>query len=96
MFAMAMFNRFTLELTHDQAMATSAPGQDASNAVEWVLTDPRVVAQLDDIGYESLKDELTEYGAWDEDELTDDDANRRRIVWLAGCDIREEERRNRD
>jgi len=86
----ATFNRFELELTEDQAMGVSVGGQDATEAVDWVLTDKGVVAQLDAIGAMALRDELTEYGAWDSERLADDDANRQRIVWIAGGNIRED------
>ena len=86
----AMFERFELELTLKQAMSVSTPGQDALENVEIVLQDSKVIAQLNAIGPSSLRDELKEYGAWNDDELTDDESNRERIVWIAGCNIREE------
>jgi len=87
----AYFNRFELELTEEQVRAVSAGGQDASEAVDWVLEDSAVTDQLDAIGWLPIRDELAEYGTWDAQELTDDDANRGRIVWIAGCDIKENE-----
>lgn len=35
-------------------------------------------------------DYLNEYGAWDEKELEDHEANRRRVLWLACGDISEQ------
>lgn len=32
---------------------------------------------------------LKDYGAWDDDERRDHDANVRRVLWLACCDIKE-------
>ena len=86
----ATFERFELELTKEQALLVSVGGQDAMPAVEVVLRDPKVIAQLDAIGFADIHDELYEYGAWDEDELTDDAANRERIIWIAGGNIRED------
>jgi hypothetical protein len=60
------------------------PGMDASAAVEqWIghlglSADPEAVR-----GY------LGEFGAWDEDELADDEANLLRLVWVAACELRE-------
>jgi len=68
----------------------SVGGQDASPAVEVVLQDPKVIAQLDAIGVDKVRDELREYGAWGRKELKDDAANRERIIWIAGGNIREE------
>lgn len=86
----ATFDRFELELTEKQALSVSAGGQDATPAVELVLHDPKVTTQLDAIGIADIRDELYEYGTWDDDELTDDAANRERIVWIAGGNIRDE------
>lgn len=86
----ATFGRFELELTKEQALSVSVGGQDASPAVEVVLQDPKIIAQLDAIGMANLRDELHEYGAWNHDELTDDTTNRERIVWIAGGNIRDE------
>ena len=38
----------------------------------------------------ALQEELKEYGAWNQEELADDAANWRRIVWLAAGNIKEE------
>jgi hypothetical protein len=37
----------------------------------------------------TLAAELREYGAWDDDELSEHDANLERILWLACGDISE-------
>ena len=38
---------------------------------------------------EKLRKDLHEYGAWDSEELADDDANWQRVVWLAAWNIYE-------
>jgi hypothetical protein len=40
----------------------------------------------------ALRCELREYGAWDERELSDDDENWRRIVWIAAGNVKDEMR----
>jgi len=85
----ATFNRFELEMTLVQALSVSKGGPDATEKVEVVLQDKKIAAQLDAIGFENIRDELKEYGAWNDDELTDDDANCTRIVCIAGGNIRE-------
>jgi len=88
--SIAMFERFEIEMSMDQALSVSVPGQDAENAVNEVLRDPKIIAQLDAIGFASIRDELREYGAWDDDELADDADNQQRIIWIAGGDIRDD------
>ena len=44
----------------------------------------------DSIDPELIRQELSEYGAWSEEELADDDANWQRILWLGANDISEE------
>jgi hypothetical protein len=36
---------------------------------------------------DDIRRELKEYGAWDSMELSDHEANLRRFVWIAACDI---------
>lgn len=45
--------------------------------------------QLDAIDPEVLKDELAEYGAWDDEELEDHEENLQKILWLLGSDANE-------
>jgi hypothetical protein len=60
-----------------------APG-DAQQAVDYVISvysitgDPTVCRGI-----------LSQYGAWEDDELLDHDTNLQRLVWLAGCDLEE-------
>jgi len=57
---------------------------DAGGAVDYVLTHYTVSGdEADCAAY------LTGYGAWDEEELRDHDANLRRLIWLTGCALRE-------
>lgn len=89
--AVAHFNCFSLELPEDAVEDCSAPGQPADEAVAYWATQVKRPAEITP---EKLAAELREYGAWDDGELADDDANWRRIIWTAACNIREE--RDRD
>lgn len=82
----ATFERFEIEMTLEQAMSASHQGS-CDDDVAWLVRDG-VGSKLDP---EAVRDELREYGAWDDDELSDDEANLARIVWLAACNIREEQ-----
>ena len=50
---------------------------------------PEIKSQLDVIDNSLMTSELAEYGAWDMSELANNEENRARLVWLAGCDIAE-------
>lgn len=85
---LASFNRFEILLPEDCVYECSGPG-DAEPAVLHWLNDAAVSAEIEQIPDEKLRAELREYGAWDDDELMDDEANHKRILWLSACDIRE-------
>ena len=61
----------------------SHPGPCDSDVARWL---PRVEWLAD---ADTIRRTLKRYGAWDADELADDDANRARILWIACGDIRE-------
>ncbi len=65
---------------------TDCGGQgDAQPAVDYVLSTYDIAGNVED-----CQAYLRGYGAWEEDELTDHDANLRSLVWLAGCSLVEE------
>ncbi len=76
-----------IKMTYEQAKSVSRPGQSADGAVAALRAVPEIATQLADLDADELRDELREYGAWDDTELADHDANLNRILWQAGCDI---------
>jgi len=60
----------------------------------WV---PKIKAQVEADNFrnrptaDSIRAELKEYGAWDADELADDEQNWHRLVWTAANNVNEEE-----
>lgn len=48
---------------------------------------PEVKAEMSEIDPIQLKKELGEYGAWNEDELSNHQDNIERILWIAAGDI---------
>lgn len=80
-----------IQMTLDQAESVSVGGQDASGAVAEVLEDPFIQDQLAKISDEELIKALSEYGAWDDEELQDRARNEERLIWIAGGDISEEQ-----
>ena len=85
----APFNRFEIVMTKKQAEACSDPGPCDAD-VEALVKTPAIARQLKRISDVDLITELSEYGAWDDQELADRPANDRRIVWIAAGNINEE------
>jgi hypothetical protein len=81
--------RIELQLTMKQAEIGSHQGQ-CDDDVAYLAKFPSVARQLKKIDPALLRAELKEYGAWDEQELSDHDQNLQRILWLACGDIKEE------
>lgn len=82
----ALFNRFEIELPDEAVDDCSHAGACDADVAYWAPKIPRP----ESVTPEALRDELREYGAWSTAELADDDANWRRIVWLASANIKEE------
>src|ERR1041385_9508701 len=80
-----------LQITLEDAETGSHQGR-CDEDIDYLLTVPYIAEQLDAIDPETLKKELDEYGAWDENELADHDQNKARLLWLACGDIVEENR----
>jgi len=75
-------------MTAEQAISVSHQGR-CDEDVEYLMNVPAIKAQLDDIPNELMASELREYGAWNDEQLQDNDDNRARLVWIAGCDLDE-------
>jgi hypothetical protein len=82
----AYFTRFSLEMPAEAINDCSHQGPCDDDVDYW---SPRI-ARPNEITPEALRDELREYGAWDSEELLDDDANWQRLIWIAAGNIREE------
>lgn len=76
-----------IQLTKDQAASASVGGIDNESAIDDLLTNPEISSQFDDISDDALKSELEDYGAWDDEELSDREMNIKRVLWLAAGDI---------
>lgn len=86
----AQFDKFEINMSKEQAESISQGGKDAMPAVKELLKDPTVRKQLDALSPDDIRSELENYGAWDDDELADDEANKQRILWIAGGNISED------
>lgn len=90
----ASFSRFELRLPG--ACVIDCSGQGAVDEVVAFWT-PRVVKQAESDAFpnsptpEKIRAELKECGDWDAAELADNEKNWRRLVWIAACNIAEDE-----
>lgn len=84
-----------ITMTLEQAQSASHQGQ-CEDDVAALVSEPDIPEQLDALDPEDIRAGLKEIGAWDEEELSDDQQNRRRAVWLAACDINERYGENSD
>jgi hypothetical protein len=82
--------RIELDITKKQAAQAAHPGQ-CDKDVFALSQVPTIRRQLQRVDPDDLVAELSEYGAWEPDELADHDANLQRILWLACGDINEEQ-----
>lgn len=80
----AQFNRFEIEMTKAVAASCSHQGS-CDDDVEYY--SGKIRRNKKRVTPENLRAELEDYGAWDDDELADDAANWRRIIWIAAGDI---------
>ena len=83
--------RTDLFLTMRQAELASHPGQ-CDDDVLFLSRLPSVARQLAALDPDAVREDLGEYGAWDDDELADHEQNLQRLLWLAAGDIVEEAR----
>lgn len=76
---------FSLAFTPDEVSACSHSG-DCLEGVRAVVRDAQ---GLSDIPQDLIREALKPYGAWDEYDMEDEDANLERLVWVAACDCRD-------
>jgi len=78
--------RIELRLTREEALSCCGPGS-VDDEVEELSRFPHIAAQLETIQPEVLREELQGYGAWDDEQLDDHDANLDRVLWIACGDL---------
>lgn len=81
--------RIEIALTIADAKLGSLPGRDASDDIEALRRVPYIAEQLAKIKPDVLRKELSEIGAWSDDEMQDHEVNLTRVLWMACCDVRE-------
>lgn len=78
--------RIEINITKAQAAIGSHSGQCDAD-IAYLRTVPAIRRQLAKIDSALLRDELREYGAWDDVELSAHDVNLSRILWIFCGDI---------
>jgi hypothetical protein len=81
--------RIELKITKAQAESCSHPGP-CDNDVDDLRTVPAIRRQLDKLEPSLVAECLKEYGAWDDEELSDHEQNLNRLLWIACCDLAEQ------
>jgi hypothetical protein len=81
----AHFNRFDIAMPIDAVSECSHQGDCGPDVEEWA----KKIERPEECTVDALREELREYGAWDDEQLSDDAANWERIVWIAAGDIQE-------
>jgi len=90
----ASFNRFELRLPGECITDCSASGSVDDAVAYWA---PRVRKQIEADNFPNkptpakIREELKEYGAWDADELKDDEQNFQRLIWIAAGNIADDD-----
>lgn len=75
-----------ISLSDEVVAACSHQGQ-CDDDVKASMELPEVKAELDKIDKEQLVKELSEYGAWSDEELANHEDNLMRILWIAAGNI---------
>ena len=87
------------QMTPEQAESVSHSGDCEADAIA-LLKTPEIKEQLDKYDHKTIKMVVDEYNDWDDNDwkeeiesgkLTIEDVYMIRLLWIAGCDIQEEE-----
>ena len=78
-----------MQLPGDCLMAIAQSGDNEAAVRDWLDLDP-VRSEINALDPDDIRSELREYGAWDDDELADDELNKMRFLWLAAHSAAEE------
>jgi len=80
----APFNYITESLNITKAVANECSRSgDNEYSVNYYMNLPKYRKQLLKLDKEQVRNELNEYGAWEDDELENHEDNLQRLFWLA-------------
>lgn len=89
----ASLNSFEFRIPGAAILQICHPGPNDSDVAFWVNQVREQVAKdnfPNGPDADSIRRDLAEYGAWDAEELADDEQNWHRLLWLAAWDISED------
>lgn len=81
--------RIELNITRNDAHTGYHQGQ-CDDDVAGLLNKPSIRRQMDKLDPKLIREELAEWGAWDDEDLKDHEQNKARMLWLACAGIVEE------
>lgn len=95
----AYFNTLQFRIPGQAVLDIAHPGPADSDVARWVDRVRELTAQLyagDENNpwnptADKIRAELAEYGAWSDDELANDAQNWHRLLWIAACNIAEDD-----
>lgn len=79
---------FSIVMTKVQAQSASHQGQ-CDNDVMALSKDKKIARQIAKINLVLIAAELKEWGAWDSEQLADNDQNVQRLLWIIAGNINE-------
>lgn len=85
----APFNYIELELTEEVVNLICHSG-DNTEDVKRCLELPEIAEQINKLDPKKIATELKEYGAWDDNELQNEQDNKERILWVGAWNIFDE------
>lgn len=78
--------RLNLEMSREDFESGYHSG-DCENDVRALMALPHVASQVAEWSHDDMRSNLSEYGAWSDEELDDEDMCRVRTLWLACGDV---------
>lgn len=90
----ASFNHFEIRIPGQCALDCSHSGDCEADVLHW---GPKVRDLVESDCFtnrptpDKIRAELKEHGAWDAEELADDERNWIRLVWIAACNVAEDD-----
>jgi len=82
--------KIKLSITKEHANRGYHQGQ-CDEDIKALLKEPSIAQQFSSISYQDLVECLSEYGAWDEVELSNRHDNEMRLLWIACADLVEDQ-----
>ena len=80
-----------IEMTLEEAQSCSHQGQCLHDVKELLKKD-HIKSQFAKFKAEDIKQSLKESGAWEDEDLQDEETNQERALWFAACDITENQK----